>query len=325
MDRALSLAVDPQAPRGENPRVGCVIVDSQGNVVGEGWHAGAGSDHAEVVALRQAGERARQATAIVTLEPCRHHGRTGPCTQALIKAGVARVVFGQQDPTSQAGGGAAELQAAGIDIVSGIRAMEAQIINREWSIAVRRGYPFVTAKCAVSLDGRVAGPGGQRVHLTGQEANRFVHELRARCQAIVVGTQTVVSDDPQLNVRYALVPGGSQPLRVAVGQRALPAQARIFDSSGPSAQLSTHNPAEVLKDLHRRGVRHVLVEGGPTLTRAFVQAQLIDEFVWIICGVWIGSGPRALAEGLQLNHRLLVIDTVTLDQDVAIRLDGRVA
>ena len=325
MDRAISLAVNPQAPRGENPRVGCLIVDSQGNVVGEGWHAGAGSDHAEVVALRQAGERARQATALVTMEPCRHQGKTGPCSQALIQAGVARVVFAQQDPTSQAGGGAQELHAAGIEVVSGIRANEAQAINHEWSTAVSRGYPFVTAKCALSLDGRVAGPGSTKLPLTGQMANEFTHELRSRCQAVVVGTQTVMNDDPQLTVRFAPVPVGGQPLRVVVGKRSLPKNFQIFDEAAPSLHIATHEPREVLAELFDKGVRHVLVEGGPTLLRAFVEAQVVDEFLWLVAGVWVGSGPRPLAPGMQLDYAYPVIDTVALGQDVLIRLDGKAA
>jgi diaminohydroxyphosphoribosylaminopyrimidine deaminase/5-amino-6-(5-phosphoribosylamino)uracil reductase len=325
MDRALVLARNPQAPRGENPRVGCVIADAQGRIIGEGWHAGAGTDHAEVVALRHAGDRAQQATAIVTLEPCNHRGKTGPCTQALIQAGITRVIFAQQDPTARAGGGGIALQEAGIEVVSGVRANEAQSINREWSIAVRRGYPFVTAKCAISLDGRVTDREGKKVSLTGQVADQYTHELRSRCQAVVVGTQTVMSDDPQLTVRHAPILAGGQPMRVVVGKRSLPSSAQVFDSIAPSMQIATHDPMEVLVELFDKGVRHVLVEGGPTLLRSFVEAQLIDEFVWLIAGVWIGSGKRALSEGVQLDYRLPVIETATLDQDVAIRLGGKAA
>ena len=320
MDRALGLAVHPSAPRGENPRVGCVIVDERGVVVGEGWHAGAGTAHAEVVALSQAGDRSIGATAVVTLEPCNHHGRTGPCAQALIEAGIARVVFAQADPTSDAGGGARALRDAGVQVLAGIRDEEACAINREWTIAAARGWPFVTAKCAISLDGRVAGPHGQPVALTGPEASRYSHELRARVQAIVVGAQTVINDDPQLTIRNAELPVTGQPLRVVVGKRELPTNARIFDDSAPSLHIREHDPRAVLAELYERGIRHVLLEGGPTLLRAFVEAGLVDELVWLVAGVRLGGGPRALPEGERLDVHAAVVESAALGQDVLMRM-----
>jgi diaminohydroxyphosphoribosylaminopyrimidine deaminase/5-amino-6-(5-phosphoribosylamino)uracil reductase len=320
MDRALELATNPLAPRGENPRVGCVIVNDLGNVVGEGWHEGAGSAHAEVVALGHAGDQAVGATAVVTLEPCNHQGRTGPCARALIDAGITRVVFAQPDPTTDAGGGSRALAAAGVEVLSGIREVEAVAINREWTTAVSRGWPFVTAKCAVSLDGRVAGPHGQPVALTGPEANRYSHELRARVQAIVVGVQTVVIDDPRLTIRHAQVPVSGQPLRVAVGKGPLPNGARIADSSAPFVQIREHDPRAVLAELHDRGIRHVLLEGGPTLLRAFLEAGLVDELVWFVSGVWLGGGPRPLPEGSRLDRHAAVVESVALGQDVLMRM-----
>lgn len=320
MERALGLASDPRAPRGENPRVGCVILDARGEVAAEGWHEGAGTAHAEVMALRSAGERARGGTAVVTLEPCRHQGRTGPCTQALIDAGVSRVVFAQSDPSANAGGGARELQAAGMEVVGGVLESQAWEINREWTIATARGLPFVTAKCAISLDGRVAGPGGEPVQLTGVQANEFSHGLRARVQAVLVGTGTVRTDDPQLTVRHVPVPVSGQPLRVVVGRSPLPSQARILDSSAPTLQIHDHDPTSVLGQLYERGVRHVLVEGGPTVLRAFIEAGVVDELVWLIAGVWVGSGPRALPPGEPLGKVATVVDTATLGQDVLVRM-----
>lgn len=320
MDRALELAAHPRAPRGANPRVGCVIVDQRGEVVGEGWHAGAGTAHAEVVALSQAGDQAVGATAVVTLEPCNHQGRTGPCVEALTKAGIRRVVFAQADPTSVAGGGAQALRSAGVQVVAGIRDDEARSLNREWTIAAARGWPFVTAKCAISLDGRVAGPHGQPIALTGPEANRYTHELRARVQAIVVGTQTVINDDPQLTIRHTEVPVTGQPLRVVVGNRDLSARARIFDASAPSLHIRGHDPGAVLADLYQRGSRHVLLEGGPTLLRSFVKAGLVDELVWLVAGVWLGGGPRALPDGTRLDHHAAVVESATLGQDVLMRM-----
>lgn len=320
MDRALELATNPLAPRGENPRVGCVIVNDLGTIVGEGWHEGAGTAHAEVVALGHAGDHAVGATAVVTLEPCNHHGRTGPCTRALIDAGITRVVFAQADPTGDASGGAKALSAAGVEVVSGVREVEAAAINREWTTAATRGWPFVTAKCAVSLDGRVAGPHGQSIALTGSEANRYSHELRARVQAIVVGTQTVVNDDPQLTIRHAQIPVSGQPLRVAVGIRDVPDGARITDSSAPFVQIREHDPQAVLAALYAQGIRHVLLEGGPTLLRAFVEADLVDELVWFISGVWLGGGPRPLPEGSRLDQYAGVVESVALGQDVLVRM-----
>lgn len=320
MSRAVELASQPTAPRGENPRVGCVIVDESGAVVGEGWHLGAGTAHAEVVALRQAGDRAAGGTAVVTLEPCRHYGRTGPCVQALIDAGVSCVVFGQSDPTDEAGGGAQVLADAGIEVVRGVLEDQAAAINREWSVAVSRGRPFVTAKCAVSLDGRVAGHDGARVALTGTTANRYTHELRARVQAIVVGARTVIIDDPELTVRHAEVPINGQPLRVVVGERHLPADARIFDTSAPSLHIRDRDPAIVLSDLYARGARHVLLEGGPTLLRAFLEAGFIDELVWLVAGVWLGTGPRALPDGSRMDLPTHVIESRALGQDVLMRM-----
>lgn len=320
MDRALELATNPLAPRGENPRVGCVIVNEIGTIVGEGWHEGAGTAHAEVVALGHAGERATGATAVVTLEPCNHYGRTGPCATALIDAGITRVVFAQADPTSDAGGGAKALTAAGIEVLSGVREVQAVAVNREWTTAVTRGWPFVTAKCAVSLDGRVAGPRGEPVALTGPEANRYSHELRARVQAIVVGTQTVLNDDPSLTIRHAHIPVSGQPLRVAVGNRDLPDGARISDPAAPFLHIRGHDPRFVLAELYARGIRHVLVEGGPTLLRAFVEVGLVDEFVWFVSGVWLGGGPRPLPEGSRLDKRAAVVESIGLGQDVLVRM-----
>lgn len=320
MDRALALAVHPLAPRGVNPRVGCVIVDESGQIVGEGWHAGAGTPHAEVVALLEAGDRAIGATAVVTLEPCRHHGRTGPCVRALIESGITRVVYAQPDPTDAAGGGAAELAAAGVEVVGGVRQAQAREINREWSIAAESGRPFVTAKCAISLDGRVAGHDGRPVALTGAEANRYTHRLRSHVQAVVVGTGTAVCDDPQLTIRHADIPVTGQPLRVVMGTRVLPGDLRVLDESAPSLQIRSHDPHAVLTELYGRGCRHVLLEGGPTVLRAFVECGLVNEFIWLVAGVWLGSGPRPLPDGARVDLATDVTETRALGQDVLVRM-----
>jgi diaminohydroxyphosphoribosylaminopyrimidine deaminase/5-amino-6-(5-phosphoribosylamino)uracil reductase len=319
MDRALELAQDPHAARGENPRVGCVVLDARGDFAGEGYHAGAGTAHAEVVALAQAGAQAAGGTAIVTLEPCRHQGRTGPCTQALLAAGITRVVFAQADPTFAAGGGADELRAAGIEVIGGIEATQAEAVNREWSVAVQRGTPFVTAKMAVSLDGRVAGEGGRRVQLTGPQAIAHAHELRARVQAVVTGTGTVICDDPSLTVRHATLPVSGPALRVVMGRRPVPETSAILDDAAPTLVLHERDPAAVLRDLYARGIRHVLLEAGPTLLRAFWEAGCVDELHWLVAGVWLGAGPHALARGERLDDRVDITETHALGEDVLLR------
>ena len=319
MAEAIDLAQHPGAPRGENPRVGCVIVDAVGDVVGRGWHGGAGTDHAEVVALGDAGTRARGGTAVVSLEPCRHTGRTPPCTGALIDAGVVRVVFAQCDPTSTAGGGADVLREAGVDVVSGVLEQQAREVNREWTVAVQRGYPYVTAKCAVSLDGRVAGAEGRRVQLTGSDANVYAHALRARVGAIVVGSGTVLADDPQLTVRHVpLLPAGA-PVRVMVGNREIPADRKILDATAPTKIMRGHEPRDTLDRLFDDGVRDVLLESGPTVLAAFLREGLVDELVWLVAGTWLGSGPRALPGVDRLDAKVEIMETQALGEDVLVR------
>lgn len=306
MCTAAELAQAPAAPRGINPRVGCLILDAGNEVVGRGFHLGSGTPHAEVVALRQAGVRAKDGTAIVTLEPCNHTGRTGPCTEALLEAGISRVVFAESDPTS-AGGGALRLRNAGVDVVEGIGIEVVAPINREWRQAVRMHRPFVRLKMAISLDGRVAGAQGQPRALTGAEANAYVHQLRANAQAVIVGTGTALVDDPELTVRHVDVGAGGQPLRVVMGARTVPADARVRNTQAPFRQFFSESPSQVLESLYADGVREVLLEGGPTLAGAFLSARLVDEVVWLIAPVFLGAGPSAVAEcapvaGLHVRH-----------------------
>jgi len=293
MGEAITLACDASAPRGANPRVGCVIVDAQGRVVGRGFHRGSGTPHAEVVALADAGESARGATAVVTLEPCRHVGRTGPCTQALIDAGVARVVYAIDDPTD-AGGGAQVLTDAGRDVIAGVLADDARAVNHEWLIAAARGWPFVRLKMAVSIDGRVAGPRGEPLAITGPESRAYVHALRAQAQAVMVGTGTALTDDPMLTVRDAPLGAAGPPLRVAWGMRDIPESARMRDSEAPFHQCRTQDPRAALGELFALGVREVLVEGGPHAAGALLADDLVDEVVWLIAPIYLGEGPGAV-------------------------------
>jgi diaminohydroxyphosphoribosylaminopyrimidine deaminase / 5-amino-6-(5-phosphoribosylamino)uracil reductase len=322
MRAALQLATDASAPRGENPRVGCVIVDDSGHVVGTGFHLGAGTAHAEVVALAVAGEQAKGATAFVTLEPCRHFGRTGPCTQALIDAGVSRVVIAMLDPTEQAGGGSAELEAAGIEVFNGVLESESNAINAEWVFANRTRRPFVIAKAAMSLDGRVAGPGGSPLAITGPDSLKFAHARRAEVQAIIVGTGTVLADDPELSIRHGAAIAGEPPLRVVVGGRAVPLNARIRNDAAPTWIAGAMSPQAVLTELFSRGVRSVLMEGGPHLLQSFVDADLVDRFLWFIAPILIGEGPTAL-KAMEGAVGVNVQSVLMLGEDMCITAEPR--
>jgi diaminohydroxyphosphoribosylaminopyrimidine deaminase/5-amino-6-(5-phosphoribosylamino)uracil reductase len=319
MGAAIALAQSPDAPRGVNPRVGCVIVDATGEIIGSGYHHGVGTNHAEVEALLAAGARAKGATAVVTLEPCRHTGRTGPCTRALIEAGVSRVVYAQSDPTALAGGGSVDLQAAGVEVLGGVGVEEASAVNRDWTHVQRTGRPFVTLKMAVTLDGRVAAADGGPTAITGQQASAYVHRLRAAVDAIMVGSGTALIDDPLLTAR---LPDGSdadtQPLRVVMGERELPEGLRLFTSGAPAVHLRTRNPNEALRQLVDLGVQHLLLEGGPVLAGAFIEAHLVDEVVWLVAPRLFGSGPLALGH-LEESTTVEVCEVERIGDDVLIR------
>lgn len=327
MRRALELAATPGVPLGPNPRVGCVLLAPDGAVVAEGFHRGAGTPHAEVIALSRAGEAARGATAVVTLEPCDHTGRTGPCSRALLDAGVARVVVAQLDPNPVAAGGAQRLRAAGVEVEVGVLADEAARLNEAWTFAVTHGRPFVIWKAAATLDGRIAAADGTSRWITSAEARAEVHDLRAAVGAVVVGTGTVLADDPHLAVRRdGVLAAGPQPLRVVVGMREVPAGARVLDDAAPTLHLRTHDPLEVLAALHAREVRHALLEGGPTLAAAFVRAGVVDAVRWYAAPALLGAGRTALADAgmstIAQALRLQVTDVERVGADV--RIDARV-
>lgn len=296
MHRALSLAASPGVPMGPNPRVGCVLLDPSGRVVAEGWHRGAGTAHAEVDALSRLGDAAAGTTAVVTLEPCAHTGRTGPCADALVRAGVARVVFAQADTSPLASGGAQRLREAGVDVEGGPLADEAAALNQEWTFAATARRPFVTWKVAATLDGRVAAADGTSRWITGEPARADVHAWRSRCDAVLVGTGTVLADDPHLTVRdHTGAPSADRPLRVAMGLRDVPEQARMLDDAAPSLHLRTRDPAVALTSLTAAGASHVYLEGGPTLAGAFVAAGLVDRVIAYYAGRLLGSGRPALS------------------------------
>ena len=302
MQRALALAERGRTTVSPNPMVGCVLaVDDE--IVGEGFHEGPGGPHAEIVALRAAGERAAGATAYVTLEPCNHTGRTGPCSQALIDAGVARVVAAVADPNALAAGGADTLRAAGIDVEVGLLGAEARRQNAGFFFTVETGRPFVIAKAAVSLDGRIAAADGTSQWLTGEAARRHAHALRAEVDAVLVGSGTVLADDPQLTVRLPDY-DRPQPLRVVLDRRGrVSSQARLMNAGqhtreGPSAViLSEPDVAAVLKTLWLNDIRSVLVEGGAGVLHAFLDAGLVDRLHVHIAPVLLGDRGRPLLAG----------------------------
>lgn len=301
-----------------NPRVGCVIVDVGGAVVGEGAHQQAGTPHAEVHALAMAGARARGGTAYVTLEPCAHTGRTGPCAKALIDAGIARVVMAEPDPNPVAAGGAAVLRAAGVQ-VDLLPSADAARVNESWLHAMRKQRPFVTLKLATSLDGRVAAAVGVETAISNATVRRHVHALRARVDGILVGTATAMVDDPALTVRDA--PTTRQPARFVMGLRDLPDVLQMLQAPEPATQLRTRQPGEALQALQAREIRHVLVEGGPTVARAFVDAGLVDELIWITAPIVLGDGPLAMGTGLlEPARHWRRVETLDLDGDLWSRL-----
>jgi diaminohydroxyphosphoribosylaminopyrimidine deaminase/5-amino-6-(5-phosphoribosylamino)uracil reductase len=297
MRRALELAVTPGVPRGPNPRVGCVIVDPDGLTVAEGYHRGAGTAHGEADALARAGERARGATAYVTLEPCNHVGRTAPCAPALVAAGVRRVVYAQPDPNPIAAGGADALRDAGILVEEGLLLDEAHAVNRVWTFAINHERPFVTWKFATTLDGRSAAADGTSRWVSSRAARLDTHRLRGLCDAMLVGTNTVAIDDPELTVRDATDrPISQQPLRVVMGERDLDPDRRVFNDRAETLHLRTHDPHAALAELYARDRQHVFLEGGPTLAAAFLRAGLVDEIVAYVAPMLLGSGTGAVAD-----------------------------
>ncbi|WP_043256609.1 bifunctional diaminohydroxyphosphoribosylaminopyrimidine deaminase/5-amino-6-(5-phosphoribosylamino)uracil reductase RibD [Streptomyces sp. Tu6071] len=344
MREAIALAARGLGRTRPNPVVGCVVLDASGEVAGRGWHQRAGGPHAEIHALRAAGERARGGTALVTLEPCDHTGRTGPCSRALIEAGVRRVVHAVADPTDQATGGADTLRAAGVDVEHGLLEREAADVNAAWLTAARLGRPHVTWKYAASLDGRTAAADGTSRWITSPEARADVHRLRATCDAVLVGSGTARTDDPHLAVRG--IPGAPQPLRVVLDTEgtAVRGGARVLDDAAPTlVALADDAPAPahgaellrlpraarggldltaLLAALYARDVRGVLLEGGARLAGAFVAAGYTDRVVGYLAPVLLGAGPAALTDAgiptLTAALRLDVRDSTRLGPDLRI-------
>lgn len=346
MRRAITLAARGLGSTSPNPVVGCVILDAAGQPAGEGFHRRAGGPHAEIHALREAGGKARGGTAYVTLEPCNHTGRTGPCAQALVAAGVERVVYAVGDPNPQATGGADTLRGAGIQVEQGLLAEEAEAGNAAWLTSVRLGRPYVLWKYAATLDGRIAAADATSRWITSAESRADVHRLRAEADAVVVGSGTARTDDPHLAVRG--IEGAGQPLRVVVdtGATAVQPGSRVLDGTAPTLIAvagdadTAHLPQDtvlrlpraaagpgldipsLLAALHDRGVRSVLLEGGPVLAGSFVAAGAVDRVVGYLAPVLLGAGPAALADAgistISQALRLDVTETVRIGPDLRI-------
>jgi diaminohydroxyphosphoribosylaminopyrimidine deaminase / 5-amino-6-(5-phosphoribosylamino)uracil reductase len=296
--RALELAERGRGTTKPNPVVGAVVV-RDGEIVGEGWHERAGGPHAEVVALEQAGERARGATLYVSLEPCSTQGRTPPCTGAIIEAGVSRVVAGAADPVQE---GLDRLRVAGVETEL-VDSWEARAQNEAWRLWVREGRPFVTYKAAVTLDGRMSVPGSRWV--SGEESRRLVHELRAASDAVAVGMGTVRADDPALTARD--VGAERQPRRLAFGRGPLPERSELELLSGPLDKE--------LRRLAGEEVQSLLLEGGSTLATAFLEADLIDKLLVFVAPTFSGEGPhlfRSFTDRVDLRR----LSAETVGEDV---------
>jgi len=295
MRRAIELSEQVKGSTYPNPPVGAVILDRDGEIAGVGATEPVGGPHAEVLALRRAGERAVGGTAVVTLEPCNHHGRTPPCVDALLAAGVSSVVYAVADPNPAAAGGSARLTDGGVATEAGLLADEAAGGPlREWLHKQRTGRPHVTWKYASSVDGRSAAADGSSQWITSEAARADVHRRRAVVDAIVVGTGTVFTDDPTLTAR---LPDGSlaarQPLRVVVGQREVSSEARVLNDDSRTMVIRTRDPWEVVRALSDR--TDVLLEGGPTLAGAFLRAGAIDRILAYVAPILLG-GPIAAVD-----------------------------
>ena len=339
MRRALELALNGPI-KGVNPRVGAVLMTATGEIVAEGWHRGSGTDHAEVAALKDLVANARAAadgpiakglTAIVTLEPCNHTGKTGPCAQALIEAGVEKVVYATHDPGLNSAGGAATLRAAGIEVESGLLQADADELIRVWATATAQQRPFVTVKYGTSLDGRSAAADGSSKWITGPEARRDVHLRRTQIDAILVGTGTVIADDPELTARQL---DGSlyeeQPLRVILGETQLDPAARVFDESEGKAktiQLHTRDLNSALGTLFEMGVRHLMVEGGAIVASEFARHNLVNEYLIYMAPKLIGGPITSLGNlgvaNISQAKELEFIEVKPIGADLMIRATER--
>jgi len=305
MRRAITLAEMGLGKTSPNPIVGAVIIDAEGLIIGEGFHNRmAAVDHAEVVAIKSADGKSKGATMVVTLEPCNHTGSTGPCVQAILDAGIATVVYAVTDPNEEASGGADALRAAGIDVIKDVLEKEAAYANRAWLTKISKGRPYFTWKVATTLDARVAASDGTSQWITNESSRANVQLLRRQADAILVGTNTVITDNPHLIPRGDFVGYTHNPIRVICGEQELPREAQIFDDLAQTVVVKTKNLDLLVERLGDLPLNHVLVEAGPTLGSAMVDHGLIDELI-------IYQAPSLLGSG---KHFYLSSNAMTIDE-----------
>ena len=324
MQRAIALSEKGLGKTSPNPIVGAVIIDDAGNLIGEGFHDRMNSkDHAEVVAIANAtqnGKKINGATIVVTLEPCNHSGSTGPCTQAIIDSGISAVVFAVNDPNSVASGGAEALRAAGIKVVEGVSKAEAAYANRAWLMKIKKNRPFFTWKVATTLDAKIAATDGTSKWITNETSRADVQVLRRQADAILVGTNTVITDDPHLIPRGDFDGYSHNPVRVICGEQDLPKDAQVFDSAAQTVVVKSKDLDLLVAELNKLEINQVFVEAGMTLASAMVDHCLMDELVIYQAPSLLGSGkpfftfdfPSTISNQMRLDH----ISTVVLDGDV---------
>jgi diaminohydroxyphosphoribosylaminopyrimidine deaminase/5-amino-6-(5-phosphoribosylamino)uracil reductase len=318
MQRADELSIFGLGKTSPNPIVGALIVDDAGKIIAEGFHQknsdGSAGRHAEIVALQEAGDRARGATLIVTLEPCNHFGKTSPCSDAIIAAGISRVVYAIDDPHHVASGGAAKLRAAGIEVISGVCEQRVRFTNRAWLFKINNARPYITAKVAATLDGYIAASDGSSKWITSNSARDDVAMLRSQCDAIVTSTGTVLADDPLLTAR---VPGVTKhPIRIVLGERTIPSSAKIMGHEAPTQIIRSRDLQKLFDFARNEGCNRLLLEAGPTLISSFLRAQLIDEMYLYQAPTLLGSG-KSMVNDLGIKNLSQRID-FTLQESTVI-------
>jgi len=321
MQRAIALSEKGLGKTAPNPIVGAVIINTAGEIVAEGFHDRmASDDHAEVVAIKAAGNNAQGATIVVTLEPCNHTGKTGPCTQAIIDAGISTVVFAVSDPNALASGGAAKLRAAGIKVVEGVLKEEAVLSNRAWLMKIKKNRPFFTWKVAATLDGKVAATDGTSKWISNETSRGDVQTLRRQSDAILVGTNTVIADNPHLTPRGDFAGYTQNPIRIICGEQELPSDSHVFDDTAKTQLIKTRDLDLLVEKLNELDINQVLVEAGPTLASAMLDHCLMDELVMYQAPSLLGSGKTFFSFGeestIENQLRMDHISTQVLDGDV---------
>ena len=321
MQRAIALSEKGLGKCAPNPIVGAVIIDANGKIVGEGFHDRMTSkDHAEVVAIRSAGDLAKGATIVVTLEPCNHTGSTGPCTQAIIDSGISTVVFAVKDPNAVAAGGADALRAAGIKVIDVVLTEEASYVNRAWLTKIEKSRPYFVWKVATTLDAKIAASDGTSKWISNEVSRSDVQRLRRESDAILVGTNTVISDNPHLIPRGEFSGYSRNPIRVIFGESDLPTDSKVFDNAAETVHVKSRDLSKLVANLSELNINQVFVESGSKLASAMVSAGLMDELVIYQAPALLGSGKSFFVDEskstIEDQMRLQHVSTEVLAGDV---------